>query len=79
MEQFDSPSGHTLWEFYKSTRSLKIYYIKQKFDTLYNQLEEATQKSDLLSIKWKIWHGKSKEAIEQRKLHFDCNSEVLSN
>jgi len=43
---------------------LDWYHIKVKFDRLINQLDDPYS-GDIESIKWKIWHGKSKEAIER--------------
>lgn len=43
---------------------LDWYHIKVKLDRLINQLDDPYS-GEIESIKWKIWHGKSKEAIER--------------
>ncbi len=44
------------------TYVLDWYHIKQKFESLANKVEDPYL-SKLESIKWKIWHGESEEAI----------------
>lgn len=55
---------------------LDWYHISVKFDRLINQLEDPYS-GELESLKWKIWHGKGKEAIIRlSKLYFNLlNSE----
>lgn len=65
-----SDGAKNCWNVLKSLNShcrsiiyiLDWWHIQRKFDTLIGQLpsEEATE---LESIKWKIWHGRSDEAI----------------
>lgn len=43
---------------------LDWYHIKQKFDSLYNKMDDP-KSEELESIKWKIWHGYSSEAIQR--------------
>ena len=43
---------------------LDWYHIKQKFDSLYNKMDDP-ESQELESIKWKIWHGYSSEAIQR--------------
>jgi hypothetical protein len=50
-------------------------HIKRKFESLDNKIEEIDRKKELKSVKWKIWHGKSKEAIERLNV---LNLELLS-
>lgn len=40
------------------------YHIKMKFDRLINQLE-TPYATIVESLKWKIWHGKSQEAVDR--------------
>lgn len=58
---------------------LDWYHIKQKFEVLYNQLEDPYS-SELEAIKWKVWHGKSGEAIERlNKLYSELVSTDYSD
>lgn len=43
---------------------LDWHHIKMKFDQLINQLEDPYA-GEAESLKWKIWHGKSQEAIDR--------------
>jgi hypothetical protein len=44
------------------TYILDWYHIRKKFDTLIGQLDSENSE-ELESIKWKIWHGKSDDAL----------------
>lgn len=43
---------------------LDWHHISMKFDQLINQLEDPYS-CEVESLKWKVWHGKSNEAIER--------------
>lgn len=50
---------------------LDWHHISMKFDQLINQLEDPCS-GKLESLKWKVWHGKSDEAIDKlSKLYLD--------
>jgi hypothetical protein len=47
-----------------TTNVLDWYHIRHKFETLENKVEDP-HLSELESIKWKIWHGESEEALKR--------------
>lgn len=50
---------------------LDWHHISMKFDQLINQLEDP-HSNEVESLKWKVWHGKSDEAIDRLgKLYLD--------
>lgn len=66
-----SDGANNCWSTIKSLKKhcssveciLDWYHIKIKFDSLINKLE-APYSIDVESIKWNVWHGKSKDAID---------------